>query len=268
MPYIVLAEGEREIDRRELSGPIVIGRSPECDISVRDILLSRRHCAIEPFGSYWVIADLGSKNGTLHKGHRIARHVLAEGEVLRMGKIQLCFRAGAFIPAPPDQPRAPGARPVDPKEALAGTVAGFRFEDDETKLDPAVVQNFPRPKPKPVAPRSLAGDQVSAMLADIVSSSWDNVLADSASRKRAIAGQLPKPILKEISPPPGGAEESSTSTAQRRDEEEKAIERATAKDQPVAPSRHRGEYLDFTLKTIAWLWAALILVGWLTHLPW
>src|SRR5262249_1145718 len=116
MPYIVLAEKDREIDRRELTGPIVLGRSPECDISVRDILLSRRLCALEPFGSYWVIADLGSKNGTWLKGHRISRHVLAEGEVLRMGKIQLCFRAGAFIPAPPSEAKPAGARAADPKE--------------------------------------------------------------------------------------------------------------------------------------------------------
>src|SRR5205809_3909307 len=122
MPYIVLAEKDKEIDRRELSGTVVLGRAPDCDLSVRDILLSRRHCAIEPFGSYWVIADLGSKNGTWLKGQRITRHVLADGEVLRMGKIQLCFRGGVFIPAPPGQVKPPGTRAADPKEALAGTV--------------------------------------------------------------------------------------------------------------------------------------------------
>ena len=107
MPYIVLAEKDREIDRRELNGAIVIGRAQDCDLSVRDILLSRHHCAIEPFGSYWVIADLGSKNGTWLNGHRITRHVLAEGEVLRMGKTLLCFRSGAFIPAPPRETKVP-----------------------------------------------------------------------------------------------------------------------------------------------------------------
>ena len=37
MPYIVLAEKDKEIDRRELSGTVVLGRAPDCDLSVRDI---------------------------------------------------------------------------------------------------------------------------------------------------------------------------------------------------------------------------------------
>jgi len=276
MPYIVLAEKDREIDRRELTAPVVLGRSPECDISVRDILLSRRHCALEPFGAYWVIADLGSKNGTWLKGHRITRHVLAEGEVLRLGKIQLCFRAGAFIPAPPAEAKPAGTRAADPKEALAGTVAGFRFEEDEAKLDQQVVKSFPRPKPRPVAPKSYAGDQVSAMLADIVSSSWDNVLADSASRPARTAVELPKPILKEIPEPPAvvpaGAiqEQGVTATTPRRDDAnaDTVVSAPVISETDVARLRRRGHSLRIASVTLAWLWAILIIAGWAMHLPW
>ena len=266
MPYIVLAENEREIDRRELSNPIVLGRAPDCDVAVRDILLSRHHCAIEPFGSYWVVADLGSKNGTWLKGHRITRHVLAEGEVLKMGKIQLCFRSGAFIPAPPREAKPAGTRAADPKEALAGTVAGFRFEDDEKQLDKKVIENFPRPKPRPRAPKSLVSDEVHVMLADIASSSWDSALADSSRRKSAL--ELPKPILKKI--PQSVVENEITAKAPSRDEEEKEKEikvGSQAQSKFFALSRLRGEYFAWTFRAIAWLCAALILAGWAMHLP-
>jgi pSer/pThr/pTyr-binding forkhead associated (FHA) protein len=265
MPYIVLAEKDREIDRRELSGPLVLGRSPDCDVAVRDILLSRHHCAIEPLGSYWVVADLGSKNGTWLRGHRITRHVLAEGEVLKMGKIQLCFRSGAFIPAPPREAKPAGTRAADPKEALAGTVAGFRFEDDEKQLDTKVIQNFPRPKPRPRAPKSLVSDEVHVMLADIASSSWDSALMDSSRRKDPL--YLPKPILKEISPPP---ENEITAKARSREEEEKQKEIKNSSQEKMnsfGPSHLRGKFFVVLFKVIAWLCAAIIVAGWVMHLP-
>jgi pSer/pThr/pTyr-binding forkhead associated (FHA) protein len=261
MPYIVLAEKDREIDRRELTGPLTIGRSPECDVSVRDILLSRRHCAIEPFGSYWVIADLGSKNGTWLRGHAITRHVLAEGEVLRIGKIQLCFRAGAYIPAPPSEAKPTGARAADPKEALAGTVAGFRFEENPKDLDQEVVQKFPRPKPRPVAPKSYASDQVYVMLADIASSSWDSALMDS-SRRKSIA-ELPKPILKEIPAAPVIVGESVSSAKTQA-----ASEVAPASTISHAPGARKANYVQIFFYALAWLWAILIVAGWLAYLPW
>src|SRR5687768_2667546 len=69
---VVLFRGE-ELTRRELTGPLVIGRAPECDVSVRDILLSRRHCQISPApdGPGWIIEDLGSKNGTRIGGEAV-----------------------------------------------------------------------------------------------------------------------------------------------------------------------------------------------------
>ena len=42
MPYIILTANGQELQRANLTGPTIIGRSPECQVSVRDILLSRR----------------------------------------------------------------------------------------------------------------------------------------------------------------------------------------------------------------------------------
>src|SRR3954464_14239506 len=129
MAFVVIADRNQEIDRRELFGPVVIGRSPECDLAVRDILLSRRHCMIERIGETWVVADLSSKNGTRVNSELITRQVLHDGDVIRIGRTRICFRGGMFIPPPKE--KRPNVRPADPVEALAGTMAGFRFDEEE-----------------------------------------------------------------------------------------------------------------------------------------
>src|SRR5690349_9235391 len=99
MAFIVYFYKDEEQGRLPLDGPIQIGRSAECDISVRDIMLSRHHCRIEPANGGWVISDLGSKNGTSIGGSLIARQNLQDGDVIRMGKTTLRFFEGEFVPA-------------------------------------------------------------------------------------------------------------------------------------------------------------------------
>ena len=99
MPYLILSDRGGEFDRRELRAgeSLVVGRSLECDVHIRDILLSRRHCKIESFNDRWVVTDLDSKNGTLVGNERVTRHVLIDGEVIRLGKSQIGFHAGQFF---------------------------------------------------------------------------------------------------------------------------------------------------------------------------
>jgi predicted component of type VI protein secretion system len=196
MAFIIVADNKsREIERRELAGPVVIGRSPECDLAIRDILLSRRHCAMERIGEAWVVADLGSKNGTFVHGELINRHVLQDGEVIRIGRTRICFREGRFIPTPPNTPSAKH-RPADPLEALAGTLSAFRFSEDEVQeLDQHVLETFPRPQPKPMDPRAYQSEHVQAMIADIASSAWDSVLTET---ERVKTKPLPRPMLRPV----------------------------------------------------------------------
>src|SRR3954467_3187324 len=102
MPFLVASFRDEEVTRRELTGPLVIGRSPDCDIVVRDIILSRRHCRIgfnEQDGC-WSVQDLGSKNGTWINGEQIQFAVLKDGTFIRIGKTQVRFYAGSLKPAP------------------------------------------------------------------------------------------------------------------------------------------------------------------------
>jgi len=171
MAYLIFADRKGELARHELTGPITIGRAPECTIVVRDVLLSRRHCKIEPMLDRWVIEDLGSKNGTQVEGRPVTRQTLEDGDVIRAGRIQICFRAGKFVPAPPGN-RPADVRPVDPIEALAGTVAGFRYES-EAAVDTA---HFPRPQPRPAEHRTSSAAEAHSLITGLSSSSWDDLI--------------------------------------------------------------------------------------------
>ena len=80
-------------DRRVhcLSGPAVIGTSPDCDVPVGCEYASRRHCSIRPVEGDWLVEDLGSTNGTYVNGHREDTALLRDGDVVLVGRATLLF---------------------------------------------------------------------------------------------------------------------------------------------------------------------------------
>ncbi|CAN5417202.1 hypothetical protein BH09PLA1_BH09PLA1_15180 [soil metagenome] len=192
MPYIILADKNQEIDRRELSEAVTIGRSLECGIQVRDALLSRQHCRLEPIGSTWVLTDLGSRNGTFIDHERVMQHVLDDGDVLRIGRVRLCFRAGPFVAAPQQAAYSKMMRPSDPVEALSGTVMGFVVTDVDMEEE-SRISGFPIPKPQPAEPAAYRREKVHAMVAQMASTSWDT--AAQSGQTRNAARPLPQPMI-------------------------------------------------------------------------
>jgi len=189
MAYLIFFGNDHEIDRRDLTGPVVVGRAHESDIAIRDILLSRKHCRIEPAGGGWAITDLGSKNGTYIGNKPIARHQLKDGDEVRLGHIKMTFHTGPFEPAPPGTRRRDFVRPADPTEALSGTVAGFILVEPEEVERQA---GAPVPQPRPPEPTAYASEDVYTMLSEIVSSSWDSIMAQ-ASLPVVMERPLPRP---------------------------------------------------------------------------
>ena len=125
MAYLVFCTDKgKELGSRRLDKAITVGRSPDCDVSLHDILLSRRHCRLSPTEHGWVVVDLGSKNGTILDGQKVTSHLLRDGESFRAGRCVVRFRAGELAPAEERKEKlARPKRPSDPFEALAGTVA-------------------------------------------------------------------------------------------------------------------------------------------------
>ncbi len=58
----------------------VLGRSPDADLSISAVQLSRRHARLDHRDDQWWLTDLGSTNGTWVNGEPIGEHPVALGD--------------------------------------------------------------------------------------------------------------------------------------------------------------------------------------------
>lgn len=73
--------------------PAIIGRLPECAVTLNDPKISRHHAEVRPYGDGFLVADLGSMNGTTVNGVAIREQVLADGDALGVGSTTIRFEA-------------------------------------------------------------------------------------------------------------------------------------------------------------------------------
>jgi hypothetical protein len=69
----------------------LIGRSPECDVFLDDVTVSRRHAELTRDGKIFTIRDLGSLNGTFVNKRRIESSVLEDDDEVQIGKYRMTF---------------------------------------------------------------------------------------------------------------------------------------------------------------------------------
>jgi hypothetical protein len=80
--------------KRLVVGPtgITLGRSRQCEVTLSDPNVSRKHAEIRPRGGSWVLTDLGSTNGSSLNGRRIeGPEVLKPGDEIEIGTSLLTF---------------------------------------------------------------------------------------------------------------------------------------------------------------------------------
>lgn len=71
------------------------GRSPESDVFLDDVTVSRSHAEIRREGAEFSIHDKGSLNGTYVNRERVDATRLASGDEVQIGRFKLIFfRAG------------------------------------------------------------------------------------------------------------------------------------------------------------------------------
>lgn len=93
-----------------VTGPVVIGRAAECDISVPADEMSRRHALVRPTQEGVSVEDLGSSNGTFINNKRIQQSFMHPGDELRLDAVRFILVApGMEMPATPPQPVKPAS---------------------------------------------------------------------------------------------------------------------------------------------------------------
>ncbi len=69
-----------------------IGRAKANEVVISDVSVSSEHCRIRPEDGHFVLHDLKSTNGTFVNERRVTRHVLSEGDVVKIGETSLLFK--------------------------------------------------------------------------------------------------------------------------------------------------------------------------------
>jgi hypothetical protein len=69
----------------------VIGRLPECEITLKDPSVSRRHARLACTDDRWEVEDLGSTNGVRLNGASVGRATLTDGDTIELGNVRAGF---------------------------------------------------------------------------------------------------------------------------------------------------------------------------------
>jgi pSer/pThr/pTyr-binding forkhead associated (FHA) protein len=92
---VVRSGGGRTGETFALEGErTLIGRSPDCEIFLDDVTVSRKHAVLHRRDDTFVVEDLGSLNGTFLNKRRIESGELNDNDELQIGKYRLTFLLG------------------------------------------------------------------------------------------------------------------------------------------------------------------------------
>src|SRR5688572_20215320 len=91
MYRLLYQDGEAPQAHTFTTGEVVIGRSPECQVVLKDFGISRQHARIVVDEDGVRIQDLKSKNGTQVNGVPVVEAPLKDGDRILLGKFQLSF---------------------------------------------------------------------------------------------------------------------------------------------------------------------------------
>ena len=137
MPRLFVLTGPDLGKIHSFEGQIRLGRASDCEFTVHGPSISRVHAQLTPEGDAWVLVDLDSSNG-IHLGSiRAKRFELSDGDVFRLGKVELRFRMADAEPVVPDsveQAAAPPPAPLEPAP-VESTPAPAELEDEEPEDD-------------------------------------------------------------------------------------------------------------------------------------
>ncbi len=149
-PFLAYRDGTGDLRLKSLEGigRLTVGRDALSEVELTwDPEVSRAHAQLERVGGNWTIVDDGlSRNGSFVNGERVmGRRRLGDGDVLRLGRTSLVFRA-------------PG--PTAESTAAAGFAALVRLSEAERRVLVALCRPLavPGSGAVPATNREIAGE--------------------------------------------------------------------------------------------------------------
>lgn len=188
MPSLLLLTGPSAGRRYEVREEATIGRSPSCEIPLDDVKVSRRHARVYVLEGRTRVADLGSRNGTLVNGEKIAQElVLAAGDQFQVGATTFLFDPPTKATLRDDAALAMESRPAEGALPRTGLEAGVY--EIATSLLSATSEAMVLRRTADAMARTL-GAQVSAALLGAVESFANATVVGAATVEvpRALAG--------------------------------------------------------------------------------
>lgn len=88
-----IKDGSRSGETFDVSrlGSYTIGRRSRNTLSIKDKCISREHCRIDYDGDNFWLIDCKSHHGTFVNGRRVNRCMLYDGDLLRLGTVEINF---------------------------------------------------------------------------------------------------------------------------------------------------------------------------------
>lgn len=141
----------RAHDIELVPGEFLVGRSEECQLSIDDAMVSRKHVAFRVGNATVILADLGSRNGVSVNGEKISgERMLNDGDRVSIGKHEL-----VFCIVNPDSQRSRGF--------LARTLGPVELKDLETAVSG---RRSSRPPPSAALAKVISSIATLGLLAD------------------------------------------------------------------------------------------------------
>ncbi|MFP4610510.1 MAG: FHA domain-containing protein [Thiohalophilus sp.] len=101
-----------------LKGSMLIGRDPGCTIHIDSLAVSPQHARIDTRDQTSVLVDLDSEGGTYVGQNKIDKHLLKDGDIIRIGKHTLAYKYEndpnmASVEQPPELEEVAPAQPAE-----------------------------------------------------------------------------------------------------------------------------------------------------------
>jgi pSer/pThr/pTyr-binding forkhead associated (FHA) protein len=94
MPEIIVKLGESIVHKHLVyKDEVKIGRSPDNDIAIENLAVSRHHASLRKVSDHYVVEDMNSANGTYVNGVRVTKTEVLDKDVITIGKHKLHFYA-------------------------------------------------------------------------------------------------------------------------------------------------------------------------------